>query len=59
MLKYVLVTYEKGLLESPEIKVYEDNQYYRAKLEWKHYQAIGVKADIWETDGECARRLNL
>lgn len=58
-MKYVLVTCKKNLPESPEIKVYEDDQYYKAKLEWKHYQAINVKADIWETDGISARKLNL
>lgn len=58
-MKYILVTYQKGLSELPEIRVFEDNQYYRAKLDWKHYNNTGVKAEIWETDGETAHKLNL
>ena len=58
-MNYILVTQKKKIPELPEIKAYNDKEFYIAKRDWKYYREIGIKADIWESDGETARRLNL
>lgn len=58
-MNYIIVAYKKEIPELPEIKAYEDREFYIAKRHMNHYRAIGIKADLWETDGETARRLNL
>lgn len=58
-MNYILVTYKKKIEELPEVKSYEDNQFYIAKRDLKHYRDIDIKANIWVTDGETARKLDL
>lgn len=58
-MNYILVTYKKKVAELPEIKVFENEEFYIAKRDLIHYRSIDIKADIWESDGETARKLNL
>jgi hypothetical protein len=58
-MKYVLVTYKKKVEELPEIKVFENVDFYRAKRDFLHYQNLNIKVEIWESDGETARKLNI
>ena len=58
-MNYILVTYKKKVEELPEIKVFGNADFYKAKRDFLHYQSINVKVKIWESDGETARKLNL